>query len=90
MGSAKLTNLVKIMLQSRNMKAAELAKLLDISPQSLNNKFSRGSFSVDDLIKIASYTDFELSIKSQDNNIHYVLDKDFLTPGKAAAETSDV
>lgn len=85
MGSAKLSNLVKIMLQSSGMKSATLAELLEISPQSLTNKFSRGSFSVDDLIKIAAFTDFKLSMKSASGDINIILDKDYITPGKEVA-----
>lgn len=50
-------------------KQIELAAYMGISPQSLQNKFSRGSFSADDLIKIANFTGVELAFITGENKV---------------------
>lgn len=61
-----ITNKVKALLAMRNKKNIELAKYLKITPQSLQNKFTRGSFSAEDLIKIAEFTKCKLIIEIDD------------------------
>lgn len=55
-----VTNKVKALLAIHNKKNVELANYLKIAPQSLHNKFTRDSFSAEDLIKIAEFTDCKL------------------------------
>lgn len=50
-----VTDKIKALLSLRGVKQTELAKHLGITPQSMRNKFARGSFSAEDLIKIADY-----------------------------------
>lgn len=61
-----ITNKVKALLAMQNKKNIELAKYLKITPQSLQNKFTRGSFSAEDLIKIAEFTKCKLIIEIDD------------------------
>jgi Helix-turn-helix. len=50
-----LTEKIRILLVKRNnMSEAELARLLDISPQNLNNKMKRDNFTEKDLHAIAN------------------------------------
>ena len=57
-----LTNKIKAMLQMNGKKNRELAEYLELgSAQALTNKFNRGSFSAEDLIKIAAFLDGELA-----------------------------
>lgn len=52
---------VKSVLALRGKKNIELAAYMNMTPQSLQNKLNRGSFSADDLIKIATFTECELA-----------------------------
>lgn len=55
-----VTDKVKALLSIKGKKNIELAAHLGISPQSMQNKFNRGSFSAEDLIKISEFTDCTL------------------------------
>lgn len=61
-----VTEKVKALLSIKGKKNVELAAYLGISPQSLQNKLNRGSFSAEDLIKIADFTDCPLSFSIND------------------------
>ena len=53
---------IKALLKMHGKKNTELAAYLGLTtPQALNNKFIRGSFSASDLIKIAAFLDCELA-----------------------------
>lgn len=69
-----VTEKIKTLLSLSNKKNIELAAYLGISPQSMQNKLSRGSFSAEDLIKIAEFTGSELSFNTA-NNQKITLDK---------------
>ncbi|MPM83798.1 hypothetical protein SDC9_130867 [bioreactor metagenome] len=56
-----VSNKIKVLLILHNKKTADLAPCLDISVQGVRNKFTRNSFSADDLIKIADFLDCELA-----------------------------
>mgnify|MGYP004562048147 CR=1 FL=1 len=64
-----ITNRIKSLLSMAGKKQIELAAYMGISPQSLQNKFSRGSFSADDLIKIANFTGAELAFITGENKV---------------------
>lgn len=61
-----------LVLKRKNM--IELAAYLGISPQSMQNKFNRGSFSAEDLIKISEFTDCTLAFDI-DGTQKIILDK---------------
>jgi DNA-binding Xre family transcriptional regulator len=46
---------IKSMLKLKSKKNKDLADYLSITPQSMRNKFARGSFSAEDLIKISEF-----------------------------------
>ncbi|WKY47065.1 helix-turn-helix domain-containing protein [Eubacteriaceae bacterium ES3] len=46
---------IKSLLQLKGVKNKDLAEHLGITPQSMRNKFTRGSFSADDLINISDF-----------------------------------
>lgn len=69
-----VTTKIKALLLMKGKKNIELAQYLGISPQSLQNKLSRGSFSAEDLIKIADFTGCPLSF-SIDDTQKIMLDK---------------
>ena len=48
-----VSNKIKSLMSIKEIRSIELAGFLGMSPQSLRNKFNRGSFSAEDLIKIA-------------------------------------
>ena len=57
---------IKALLQIRGRKKNELAEYLGMNSQSLSNKFSRDSFSAEDLIKIADFLDCSLIFEIDD------------------------
>ena len=52
---------VRALLSLEGKKNSELAKYLGISPQAMNTKLYRGSFSASDLIKVADFLQCELA-----------------------------
>ena len=64
-----ITGKIKALLAMAGKKNVELAEYLGIFPQSLQNKFNRGSFSADDLIRIAEFTGAELVLALGDDRI---------------------
>lgn len=52
---------IKALLSLKGLKQADLAAYLGITPQSMRNKFARGSFSAEDLIKISVFVGCSLS-----------------------------
>lgn len=69
-----VTDKVKALLSIKGKKNIELAAYLGISPQSLQNKFNRGSFSAEDLIKISEFLECTLSFEV-DSAQKIILDK---------------
>ena len=61
-----VSNKIKSIMSIREMKSVELAELLGMSPQSLRNKFNRGSFSAEDLIKISDFLGVTLNFEIDD------------------------
>ena len=58
-----VTEKIRALLSVRGNKNVELAEYLGISPQSLQNKLNRGSFSAEDLIKIADFAGVALAFE---------------------------
>lgn len=65
---------INALLQMRGVKKYELAEFLEMSPQSLRNKFNRGSFSAEDLIRISDFLSCTL-IFELDEKQKIILDK---------------
>lgn len=57
---------IKAVMQLKNVKQADLAEFFDMSPQAMRNKFHRGSWSAEDLIKVAEVAGCEIQIKIDD------------------------
>ena len=58
---------IKALLKLRGKSVAELGAYLDIASDSgMRNKLSKGSFSADDLIKIAAFLNCTLSFEISD------------------------
>ena len=72
--SVTISQRIKSLLALNGKTSADLARFMEISPQGLNNKFARGSFNTDDLIKIAEFTGSKLVFEGKAGNI--VLDAD--------------
>lgn len=64
-----ITGKIKALMQIAGVRNVDLARYYGILPQSLQNKFMRGSFSADDLIKIADFCGAELSFQLGDDKI---------------------
>lgn len=69
-----VTDKIKALLSIKGKKNIELAAYLGISPQSLQNKFNRGSFSAEDLIRISDFLDCMLAFEVNDTQ-KIILDK---------------
>ena len=54
---------IKVLCVRQNISLAELARRLGKSPQSFNSKMKRGSFTVEDLEKIAEVAGVEFERK---------------------------
>lgn len=75
----KITQEIKGLLEISGKSQKELAEYMGISFQALRNKFARGSFSADDLIKISDFTGADLAFLYGDVTIK--LDKSCLHDG---------
>lgn len=64
-----ISDKLRALLALNGKKSADLATYYGISPQAMRNKFSRGSFSADDLIQVAMFLDAELSFRTADQVI---------------------
>jgi|GEM_PF-230870 len=64
-----ISDKLRAILALNGKKSADLAAYYGISPQAMRNKFSRGSFSADDLIKMAMFLGAELSFHAADQVI---------------------
>lgn len=60
---------LRALLALKGKKSTDLAAYYGITPQAMRNKFSRGSFSADDLIKMAMFLGAELSFRTADQVI---------------------
>lgn len=69
-----VTEKIKALLSIKGKKNVELAAHLGISPQSMQNKFNRGSFSAEDLIRISEFLDCTLAF-DVDGSQRIILDK---------------
>jgi len=62
-----VSNKVKALLNLTNSRPRDIAEPLGISVQAVRNKFTRDSFSMDDLIKICDHLDAKLFINLSDS-----------------------
>lgn len=69
-----VTEKIKALLAVKGKKNLELAAYLGMTPQSLQNKMNRGSFSAEDLIKIADFAECSLAF-DVDGSQKIMLDK---------------
>ncbi len=63
-----ITDKVKAAMVVRGKGNKELAQYLGITDQSLSSKLNRGSFSAEDLIKIADFTEATLALEFDDGS----------------------
>ncbi len=67
---------IKGLLSIKGKKYKELAQLFGISEQAMRNKFVRGSFSADELIMIADFTDCRLAFEIDDTQKVFLTTED--------------
>lgn len=70
---------IRALLGISGKKSNELAEALGISPQALNNKMSRESFSAEDLIIAAKLTDASLLFERKDSKVYLHKKEEFDT-----------
>lgn len=61
-----ISDKIKALLALRGRKNADLAAYFGMSPQSMNNKLSRDSFSAKDLVKVADFVGGRVAIVLND------------------------
>ena len=81
-----VTNKIKSLLSLKGKKNIELAAYLGISPQSMQNKLSRGSFSAEDLIKISDFLECPLCFEIDDSQKSYWILLIFVNPKKLSCK----
>ncbi|WP_303868741.1 helix-turn-helix domain-containing protein [Acetobacterium wieringae] len=77
---------IKSLLQLKGVKNKDLADYLGITPQSMRNKFTRGSFSAEDLIRISAFLGCKLYF-DMDGDIKIPLSTDDLRPPALTDQT---
>ena len=65
---------IKAGLKLNGIEIRELADFLNISRQSMSNKFHRESFSAQELIKIADFLGYSLTFVGDKQNIYFDMD----------------
>lgn len=60
------SNTVKALLNLCEKKQIDLAVHFGMLPQSMANKMARGSWSIDDLLKVADFTDCKIGFSLKD------------------------
>ena len=65
---------IKAGLKLNGIEIQNLAEFLNISKQSMSNKFYRDSFSAQELIKIADFLGYSLVFVGEKQNIMFDLD----------------
>ena len=58
-----ISNKIKQIMKDKHIKAIDVAKHLEITPQSLNRKFTKDSWSVQDLISVLDFMGCNLTIE---------------------------
>lgn len=58
---------VRQIIRAKSMKAVDVAKHLGTTPQNLNRKFTKDSWSVQDLISVMDFLDCKMYIESKKN-----------------------
>ena len=76
-----VTEKLKSLMAIKGKKNVELANYLNIGTQSLSNKFNRGSFSAEDLIKISDFLGVTLNFEI-DEKQKIILDMNDIREGK--------
>ena len=64
-GGYEISRRLKALIRLAGKKQKELADYTNTSPQSMNNKFKRGSFSYSDLVDIANFTGATLAFRDK-------------------------
>lgn len=76
-----ISAIIKSLLVKKSLKQQDLQSILNLSSkQSVNNKFSKNSWSVEDLIKVVKFLGCNLTINDGEEIIF--LDEKYLTPTK--------
>lgn len=66
-----ISDKVRALLALRGKKNTDLAEYFGMTPQSMNNKMSRESFSTKDLIKVADFVGGRVAVILDDGQIVY-------------------
>jgi len=68
-----IANKIKFAIAEQNKNISNIAETLEISNQAVSNKLSRGSFSAEDLIKIADCLGYTLAFLKDDEKIEFTM-----------------
>lgn len=77
-----ISDKIKQIMKDKNIKAVEVAKYLGMRPQNLNTKFTRDSWSTQDLISVLDFLGCQLVIEYKpDTKVVFTMD-DITKPKK--------
>lgn len=60
-----ITQKIKLLMKEKKVTNVQMAEYLGISPQSLANKFNRGHYSIEEVIKILDFLGCQLVIQNK-------------------------
>lgn len=60
----EVNDVLKAVMKDHGISQSDIARLFKVSPQAIHNRFSRGSWDVDEIVKILEYADCRLVIES--------------------------
>lgn len=58
-----VNTVLKAVMHDRGVTNTDLAKLFDVSPQAIYNKFRRGTWDITEVVKMLEYMDCKLFIE---------------------------
>ena len=67
----KASDIIREMMEIRNMPIKDVAKKMGITPQVFSNRLYRDSFTYNDYIRVAEALDFNVFTISKDEEIKY-------------------
>lgn len=65
-----VSSIIKKIMKDKNIKALDLAKHFSVTPQAITNKFSRDTWTAQELIDILDFMDCQLIVQSKPDTIY--------------------
>lgn len=59
-----INEVIKTVMREHNMTQTEMARVLGVSPQAINNRFRSGAWNIDEVVKVLEAMNCKLVIES--------------------------